>query len=613
MAYRTFAKQAPDDQRATSKINFLNHYLAQPTDSGLYSITNVWYNSNQADFSPRYFRDGVVFVSARDRDLFIKRKSMSAMNEKETPLNAFFVKPALDSAQTMLAQTELFYHKNLNSTYHDGPVSFFEQGSRIAFTRNILRDNRPVRDDKGRINLELYFAKLSTDNEMFDIVPFEFNNTSYSVAHPWIADDGHEMYFSSNMPGGLGGADIYYTQKVNGKWAAPKNLGEPLNTAGDEFYPYLLNDTALVFASNGHGGLGGLDNFVSKKSGSSFSHPVNLGYPLNSRLDDFGLVVDTSGRNGIFASNRPGGMGYDDIYTYSLNYTMVPGVVVERNSKLPIPEATIFVKSVTGFVDSVRADAKGNFRLRLPFDNLFTARAEKDGFTSLADVTFDTRQIGLLADTLEIGIWKNDLHASGLVYSNEDQQLMAGVEVQLENLVNGSIEKVYTNEEGKYRFLVLPDQKYKISASKQGYLPEGFVMNTAGLYKGELLNDLVLEEEFLEKFEIFFEFDKKDIRSEFIKDLDKIVKDLKRAKQATIHVAAHADAQGTIQYNKNLSEARAREVKSYLVNRGISPARINAVGFGEELVLNRCSDGVECSDEEHAKNRRAELKIQNPR
>jgi outer membrane protein OmpA-like peptidoglycan-associated protein len=259
------------------------------------------------------------------------------------------------------------------------------------------------------------------------------------------------------------------------------------------------------------------------------------------------------------------------------------------------------------------SDQQGNFDVRLPFDQHFDVAASKQGYTSLDKLKISTHEAGMVTDTLSVAIWKHNLDAAGVIYSNESQQPLAGVVVRLENVTKGTIEEIVTGESGQYQFAVTPNHQYRLQATKPGFLPEGFLLNTAGLYRGRLLNDLVLEEEFLEKFEVLFEFDKKDVRPEFTRELDKIVKDLKRAPTATLHVGAHADTQGTAVYNQRLSEARAQEVLRYMTSRGIAPARIEAVGFGEELILNRCSDGVECTDEEHAKNRRAEIKIQLPR
>ena len=185
--------------------------------------------------------------------------------------------------------------------------------------------------------------------------------------------------------------------------------------------------------------------------------------------------------------------------------------------------------------------------------------------------------------------------------------------VYLHNLSTGSQDSVLTSTEAKYSFLVLPNMTYKLTARYEGYLENGFSLNTQGLFSGDLLNDILLEETYQEKLTVFFDYDKWDLRQEFMKDLNKIVRSLRRYEQSTIYVGAHADAQGTKEYNKKLSDKRAAAIVAFLKSKNIEVRRIEAHGFGEELILNLCSDGVECSDEEHSKNRRAEVKIQGPK
>ena len=157
---------------------------------------------------------------------------------------------------------------------------------------------------------------------------------------------------------------------------------------------------------------------------------------------------------------------------------------------------------------------------------------------------------------------------------------------------------------------MLPNTRYRISARKAGHISNGFNLNTEGLYRADLVNDILLEETFLDKLQVLFDFDEAIVKTEFNKTLDRFVRDLKRQPQARVNIGAHADSKGTNQYNLQLSGKRANAVTQYLTSHGISRSRIDAKGFGEELILNKCSDGVECSDEEHSLNRRAEIKIQ---
>lgn len=613
LAYRTYEQLTKADPRAASKVDFLRQLEYHLRDSNLYTVRHEWFNSDQSDFAPTYYEDGIVFVSARDRDLFIKKKSLSALNEKESLLNAFFAHTKYDSSLLPETQVKLFYNKDLNTPYHDGPVSFYEQRKRIAFSRNVMRNGRGIADSKGKVNLELFFAKLNDDKSLTEIDAFPYNDTEYTLAHPWISEAGDLLFFSSNMPGGLGGADLYFSRRVDRKWSKPVNLGSRVNTSGDEFYPYVFSDSLLFFSSNGHGGFGGLDNFVCKVKGDSFGEAQNLSFPLNSSMDDFGLRIDSTGRNGIFSSNRPGGLGYDDIYSYSLNFFTLLGTVVELGSDKSIPGAKIIVKDSLGHaVDSVTSDTNGNFFLNLNFDRNYDLAATKDGYSSLESIGLSTHHWTVITDTLAIPIWKNNLFAEGVIYSNESQSILPGATVVIENLDAHKKDSLVVGADGKYNFLVYPNTRYRISAWKNGFIRNGFDLNTKGIMEGKLVNDILLEEVFMEKLIVYFDLDKKDIKNQFVKDLDKIARDLKRSGKATLYIGAHADTQGTNKYNLALSNARAKTLMDFFVSRGIVVKRIEAIGFGEELVLNQCSEGVTCSDEEHGLNRRAEIKMQMP-
>ncbi len=610
-AKTSFVKSADLDsthRRAKAKIAFIDNMSAYRRDPASYAMAREWYNSPQSDFSPRHFGDGIVFVSSRDRDLFIKRKSLSGISESEGLLNAFYVDSKFDSAYSAEHQISLFYSKALNSPYHDGPVTFFAGGKKIAFTRNTIQNGKPVKDEFGRVNLELYFATLGESRHLDNLERYPFSDKSYSIAHPWVSENGKALYFSSNMPGGKGGADLYVSQFINNTWTKPQNLGDGVNTSGDEFSPYIWDDQ-LFFSSDGFGGFGGLDNFVAQYRDNAFQIPENLSYPLNSSRDDFGLIIDGAGREGYFASNRLD--NNDDVYKFMLRKVTLIGHLKELQSNSPVSSATI---TIAGEDDSQRiqltTDELGNFMAELDVDKGYRLIPAKEGYTALSDQRLTTRSPSIVADTLAISIWKNGLFAKGIVYSNELQQRLPGTMVYLNNLSTGKVDSVLTSAEASYNFLVLPNMSYKVTARYPGYLENGFKLNTQGLFFGDLLNDILLEETYLEKLMVFFDYDKWDLRPEFGKDMNKIIRSLRRYKKATVYIGAHADARGTKEYNKKLSDKRAATIVAFLKKSNFDVGRIQAFGFGEELILNLCSDGVECTDAEHLQNRRAEIKVQ---
>jgi outer membrane protein OmpA-like peptidoglycan-associated protein len=600
-------QKVSEDPRAKSKLEFIRHINYYYRDSLLYAIRNEPFNSDQSDFAPQYYNGGSVFVSARDRDLFIKHHSASALNEKESMLNIYFAPKGAVSEPDAIN----FDKQNLNSPYHDGPIAFFDGNKKAVFSRNNLHHGKPVQNS-GRVNLKLYFGEVDAVNGMRNIEPFEFNDDKYSIGHPWMSDDGQTLYFASNMPGGQGGVDLYITEKKNGKWSTPENLGSAINTPGDEFYPFLANDSTLYFSSTGHGGLGGLDIYVSARRESKYSSPENLGYPLNTPSDDFSMILAAGGRNGMFASNRPGGVGYDDLYSFEVKSFFVSGKTVDRKNIVKrIGQVKVIVSDDAGVVvDSAYSDKNGYFHFDLDFDKSYVLTSANNDYGWNAELAYSTKTRAMGRDSIVLPVWKNDLFAKGVIYNNETQEKLAGAIVTIRNVTDGVIDSVVTSAAGAYNFLLRSNKKYIIGAKKDGFIANDFELNTAGITTGDLLNDMVLEEVFLEKVVVQFDIKKWNIKPQYLAPLDKVARVMKRNKKYHVHIAAHADSNGTHEFNLDLSIKRANAVAMALESRGVETSRITAVGFGEELLLNQCSNGVNCSLEEHAINRRAELKVQ---
>ncbi len=261
-------------------------------------------------------------------------------------------------------------------------------------------------------------------------------------------------------------------------------------------------------------------------------------------------------------------------------------------------------------MDSTKSDKNGYFHLDLPLDQNYSITGKKEGYDVLEDLGYSTKGLHFGVDSLLFPLWKQELFVKGKIYSNETHELLPGAVVHLKNLTDNKVDSLVVGEKGDYSFLVYPNKKYQIEVTKGGYIPDGFNLNTQDLYRGELLNDVVLEEIYIKKEVTQFDYDKYEIKPESFNQLNHIVRTLKKFPNATLNIGAYADARGTHQYNQALSDKRAEATVQYFIKMGISRKRIEAKGFGEELILNRCSDGVDCSEEEHAKNRRAELKVQ---
>jgi outer membrane protein OmpA-like peptidoglycan-associated protein len=273
-------------------------------------ITNeTTINTNQLEFSPAFYEDGIVFVSSNA----VKGKEKVFDGKIGRKTMSIFV--AFRDTSGKLSKPKPFASE-LVSMLHEGPLTFDKTGENIYFTRN-NNDGNHASYTKGKARLKIYTSEIKA-SKWGEPVELPFNENESDACHPTISADGDKIFFASNRAGGYGGMDLYVCEKgPDGKWGKPVNLGPKINTAKNEVFPFIHADGTLFFSSDGLIGAGGLDLFMTqpnKKAG--FQAPKNLGRTFNTDKDDFGLIVDLDRKNGYFSSNRGGGVGEDDIYNF---------------------------------------------------------------------------------------------------------------------------------------------------------------------------------------------------------------------------------------------------------------------------------------------------------
>ncbi|MEJ7645680.1 MAG: OmpA family protein [Chryseolinea sp.] len=371
-------------------------------DSSLYRVNKLTVNTNVAEFSPVFFKGGIVFASARVEGTLKKKYHWDNTNF----LNLYFSKINDDK----FSEPELL-EKDLNTRHHDGPASFYN-----GFQSMILNRNQQMqvagREDVYEHHPGLYDAKFNAGKSIWEVTPLPFNNALYSYSHPSITEDGRTLYFVSDMPGGHGGNDVYRVERINGDWGTPVNVGPTINTIEDEVFPFFTGST-LYFASTGHGGMGGLDIFVSKLSPNGFTPPENPGYPINSHADDFSLITDSLHRTGYYASARGGN---DDIFSYRKNGEKINLLahIYDGVSKSPLEGASIQVITNGGDDLHLIADDNGDFNFSVPADEAYIVIGTKDDLIGMVSDLADSSKrhdIPAYRDTARvtcIGLIKND-------------------------------------------------------------------------------------------------------------------------------------------------------------------------------------------------------------
>lgn len=336
-----FIARSQNDSRAIANKEYSEELINElKSDPDRYDIRLTEINSDLDDFSPAYYGDKIIFVSNRTDNFMVKRNY--TWNGK--PYLDLFVADAGNTGE--LSNPKPLFKKH-NSKYHEGPVTLNKDMSEMYFTRNNYNDGKLVRSSDDVVTLEIYRIerKVSNDGsiEWSNPKPFEYNSKEYSVGHPTLSSDDRYMIFAMDKPGGFGAADLYIsTRNEDGTWGTPVNLGDKVNTAGNEMFPFLHANGNLYFASDGLAGLGGLDVFVCPRVGDNFGVPINMGFPLNGPMDDFGLILNEDMNFGYFSSNRDTSKDGDDIYKFRVDVSIhLEVIIVDAETNEPIDTAQL--------------------------------------------------------------------------------------------------------------------------------------------------------------------------------------------------------------------------------------------------------------------------------
>ena len=628
-----FSMMKPSDSRSQQFI-VNKDYAAQIESQGTYfSINHLQINTENTEFGGYTGVDGkVYFISDKKESPAIKRyytwnnRCFLDLYSAEVGQNEELVKPEYES-------------KKINKKFHEGSLCFSPEGRTVYYTRNNMSRGKERRDDEGIQNMKIYISDIDEDGKWINEREFPLNSTNYSVGHPTMSADGKILYFVMDKPGGKGGADIYkMTINDDGSFGAVENMGEQVNTEGQEMFPWITSEGLLFFASDGHIGLGGLDVFVMipNKDGS-FKKLMNVGKPVNSPNDDFALIMNSDNASGYVSSNRSTGEGSDDIYSFVLLKSFkvnlsVQGVIADYRSNEIIPNATVqLVNPLGNIIATTIADEQGNYSFELEEDQDYTINVRKEDYFDNSG-TLTTKNI--LSNVEQI---KKDLTLDkdpglalyALIIDAKTDVPLEGVQIKITDNTTGS---VFLNELTKSTGDILKgivDKKiddqisYTIELVKEGYFPKTLTFNylitesgridVSSLLKGSLEMDVELKDLALLINPINFDLGKWNIRPDAGIELDKIVEVMNKYPNMVVELGAHTDCRASAAFNMKLSDKRAKSSAKYIQEHITNPERISGKGYGESLLLNDCGcEGAvtsDCSEEEHQVNRRTEFLV----
>lgn len=551
-----YGKALKMNGQATEAAAEFNSYLATGSDSNLLKIAKLEL-------------DGITMMeSMKDNNSIVVKNAGNIINNPESQSS-----PAMDSDGTLYfgslsdkaakskSDDGIHYARLYSSSYSEGkgfqkaselPEEINREGyhttnSSLSLDGNIMFFTRTL-SEGGLSSESKIYACAKTASGWSPAIEVSGVNGDYLATHPVEGElfGSKVLFFSSNMEGGKGGMDLYYATRIGeAQYSAPVNLGS-LNSAGDDITPYYIDGT-MYFSSDGWPSLGGLDIFSSKWNGSEWSTPSNMGRPYNSCNDEFSYKISRDGEKGFLVSNRPD------------------------------PES----KSLKGK-------------------------------TCCDDIYFVNRR-KLLIELVAI-------------VKDSTMKPIKGASVQLITMKAGGESDVQTktnNEGNRISYVLDKDRAYKVIVSKDGYFPQEVQLNTVGIDKDQTINrefilralppesefDIITINEPIRLSNIYYNFDDDKILPDAAKDLSVLNDLMTKYPDMVIELSSHTDSRGDDDYNQKLSERRAASARRWMMNKGIDGKRIKAKGYGEQKILNGCTNGEECTDDEHRYNRRTEFKI----
>nr|WP_237718557.1 OmpA family protein [Flavobacterium sp. F52] len=547
-----FNHKANAEKRADLIRSDKNYLEDIKENSGRFQIADAGVNSRYSDYGSVVYNNKIVFTSARDTGGVVK-SNFQWTNRSFSRLYTADLMP-----DGSVGKPELLVKRKKDNFNESSPI-FTKDGRTMYFTRNNFTDGKRRSNDKNVTLLKLYKAEL-IDNTWQNVKELPFNSDQYSTAHPALSVDEKTLYFASDMPGTLGQSDIYKVEiNQDGTFGAPENLGPTINTEGRETFPFISGENELYFASDGRPGLGGLDIFASRiKANGTFDDVLNVGEPVNSKQDDFAFSIDSKSRSGYFSSNRENGLGLDDIYRFTETRRLIceqnlSGMVTdaETNEILPNTSLTLFDEKFDP-VGTITTDEKGNYIFPdLRCGKKYTIRTAKNDYN---------------AKEVVVAILKEKGETTQMITLNKVFKPLAAKTVAIKKTV--------------------------ISPVKVGSI-------RIGVDIAKLLN-LPMN---------FFDLGKATIKKTSEPQLMKVVNLLNEYPAMKLDIRSHTDSRSSSESNQILSEKRAQSTKNWLIQKGISEDRLTAKGYGETQLVNKCADGVKCTEKQHMQNRRSEFII----
>lgn len=468
--FTRFAELSPEDERAARYIDACRRYQRALPKEVRYEIAALPFNSPQSDFAAIPYKNGLLYSSARIKDKIVERRS-------DRDGNPFLDLWYAERRDSLNWENPRLLKGKFNTRFHEAAPAFDPATQTFFFTRNNY-EKRKVRSSRsGMVKLKIFFATLATGGDWSNLEALPFNSEEHSAGHPTLTQDGQLLFFSSDMPGGYGGTDIWYSARTDSGWAVPINLGPLVNTVGDELFPQMQPDGKLFFSSNGHGGQGGLDIYLARATARGWGDIRHLPAPINSPADDFGYVLTPDGQSGYFSSDRPGGRGMDDLWSFRILNPTFQGQVVRAADNVPLSDAIVtLIDLENGERERAISTAEGRFGFVLQPSRNYKVRIVRDGYVAqtMPLNTQGTNATRRQDETVALG--QPALVLDGVVHDQKTGHALPGVEVR----ITPGDAVLMSGDGGTFNFELQPGRTYTLEAQRYGFQPAMTTITTDG-------------------------------------------------------------------------------------------------------------------------------------
>ncbi|MGB1042071.1 MAG: OmpA family protein [Tenacibaculum sp.] len=435
-------KLPKNDNRVKALASNKDYFANYTNQDKIYmNIHNLSINSSYSDFGGFVFNDELYFSSTKPLDTKIDNKLYKWNNQPY--LNLYKGALYLNQDIKVIDVKYVDRLKEVGTRYHESNAIITKDGNTMYFTRDNY-NGKKLRKDKNQVShLKIYRVTRKKDGKWGQLEELPFNSDLYSCGHPALSPDEKTLYFVSDKKGGFGATDIYKVAINGNEFGKVKNLGNTINTQGREMFPFIGENNVLYFSSNGHLGLGALDVFESKLENNIYTSPKNLKAPINGPLDDFAFVINKDLNKGFFSSNRKGGKGDDDIYSFNVFKCKesISGVITDLKTGEPIKNAEVKVLDSKGLMLFEQlTDENGAYSFaKLNCENEFAITASKIDYRSAKKntKTLDINEKNIVVDLqLEPLIVDDQIVLRPIYFDFDLYNIREDAEYELEHIVD---------------------------------------------------------------------------------------------------------------------------------------------------------------------------------